>query len=64
MTIEELIEEVTAYFSDTSRSRSETREGLECLSNEIEVLLDTLDDDEDDDEWQDVDDDSELGGEG
>lgn len=37
---------VDDFFSDTSRSPAETREGLEHLRCEIDMLLDTLPDDE------------------
>lgn len=42
MKLEELKKAVEKFFSDTSRSPTETREGLEEVSDLIEILCDTL----------------------
>ncbi len=47
MTLEQVKDAIQRYYSDTSRSRSQTRDGLEELASDIEVLLDSLDDDDD-----------------
>lgn len=44
MTYEELKAALQRYFGDTARSREETREGLENLAGEIDMMLDTLGD--------------------
>lgn len=44
MTEDELLEAVTRFYSDTSRSRAETKEVLENLITELEMLISTLDD--------------------
>lgn len=44
MTVEELKAQVDLFFSDTSRSPEETREGLEEVSDHIAMLCDTLPD--------------------
>lgn len=46
MDIEELKEAINKFFGDTSRSRSETKEGLEEASDHIQTMLDTLQDEE------------------
>ena len=47
MEYEKLEEVVTDYFSDQSRSKSETREDLRCLIDHIKTLIESLGDDED-----------------
>lgn len=42
MKLEELKKAVDKFFSDTSRSPAETREGLEEVSEHIKMLCDTL----------------------
>ncbi len=42
MTYECLLEAIQSYYGDTSRSREETREGLEDLLEEVKLLIDTL----------------------
>lgn len=42
MKLEELKEAVEKFFADTSRSPTETRDGLEEVSDLIEILCDTL----------------------
>jgi hypothetical protein len=42
MTYEELKDALSRYFGDTRRSPEETREGLENLRDEIDMLLETL----------------------
>lgn len=44
MNLEELKNAVDKFFSDTSRSPIETREGLEEVSDLIQMLCDTLPD--------------------
>lgn len=44
MNLEELKKAVDKFFSDTSRSPTETREGLEEVSDHIKMLCDTLPD--------------------
>lgn len=44
MTYEKLKEALMAYFSDTSRSAAETKEGLETLAEEAQMLADSIDD--------------------
>ncbi len=44
---EKIIEAVRALFNDTSVSRSTTKELLEEVAGEIDVLVSSLDDDED-----------------
>lgn len=44
MSIEEILEAIQAYYGDTSRSREETREGLDEVAGELETLLETLED--------------------
>lgn len=45
-TVKEVKDKVEEFFSDTSRSRSSTREGLEDVSGYIDTLLMSLNDDE------------------
>lgn len=47
MTLEQVKDSIQRYYGDTSRSRSQTRDGLEELASDIEVFLASLDDDED-----------------
>lgn len=47
MTLEQVKNAIQSYYGDTSRSRSQTRDGLEELASDIEVFLSSLDDDED-----------------
>lgn len=42
MEYQEMLSAVKAFFGDTSRSPSETREGLEDLVADIEMLIDSL----------------------
>jgi hypothetical protein len=42
MSIQELKEAVDRFFSDTSRSPEETREGLEQVADHISMLCETL----------------------
>lgn len=42
MSYDELKMALELFFGDTSRSAEETREGLESLRDEIDMLLDTL----------------------
>lgn len=45
MTYEQLQAYLMRFFSDTSRPQNETKEGLLSLVDEIDVLIQTLDDD-------------------
>lgn len=45
-TEQELIDHIQKFYGDTSRSRAQTREGLENASEMIDTLIDTLQDDE------------------
>ncbi|HBO2935209.1 TPA: hypothetical protein L4R50_000205 [Pseudomonas aeruginosa] len=42
ITIEQLLETIRAFYSDTSRPRDQTRAGLEEAQEEIELLLNAL----------------------
>jgi hypothetical protein len=42
MTLKEVKDAINKFFSDTSRSPAKTREGLEDLVCELEVMLDAL----------------------
>ncbi|WP_434642700.1 hypothetical protein [Achromobacter piechaudii] len=42
MSIEEIKSAVQRYYSDTSRTRQKTRDGLEEIASDVEMLLDTL----------------------
>lgn len=42
MSIEEIKSAIQRYYSDTSRTRQETRDGLEEIAGDVEMLLDTL----------------------
>lgn len=42
MTYEQALEAIKEFFGDTSREASETKEGLQGLRDEIEMLIDTL----------------------
>ena len=44
MTTQELMEAIQRYYGDTSRSREETREGLEEVRDQIDLLIDSLGD--------------------
>lgn len=46
MEVEELKAKVSEFFGDTSRSPSETREGLEEVVGHIELLIESLPSDE------------------
>lgn len=46
MTYIELKAAVDAYFSDRSRSVSDTREGLENLRDELDMMIDSLPDED------------------
>lgn len=46
-TPEEIKSAIQRYYSDTSRSRQETRDGLEEIAANVEMLIDTLRDDTD-----------------
>lgn len=46
MTTDELMQQVNAYIGDTSRSTTETREGLEEVRDEIEIMIEALLEDE------------------
>lgn len=45
MNIEEIKSAIQRYYSDTGRTRQETRDGLEEIAGDVEMLLDTLRDD-------------------
>lgn len=47
MTKEELREHVQKFYSDTTRSRAETRSALEDIADEIDLLIESLDDRDD-----------------
>lgn len=49
MTYEELRTHVMDYFGDTSRSAAQTKEDLETLAEECQMLADSIDDDTDED---------------
>ena len=42
MNYEELKQALMTFFGDTSRSAEETKDGLESLRDEIEMLIETL----------------------
>jgi len=42
MTLDQLVEAVKLYWADKSRTPEETAEGLRSLSDEIEILIDSL----------------------
>src|SRR5574337_448469 len=44
-TKDEVLEEINEFFSDDSRTPSETREGLQEIRDEIDTLIDCLDSD-------------------
>lgn len=44
MTIDELKEAVRAFYSDTSRSRAETKDALEDLAADVDAFIDSLND--------------------
>ena len=44
MTIDEIKKAVREFYSDTSRSRPETKEALEGLYDDIECYIESLDD--------------------
>lgn len=44
MDLDELKEALNKFFGDTSRSRSDTKQGLIELRDEIDLLLETLED--------------------
>lgn len=46
MTLDSVKQSIQDFFGDTSRSRSETREGLEELRDEVDTLLESLQDDD------------------
>lgn len=46
MDYETLLNMVRTYFSDTSRSPEQTRNGLDNLVGEIEMMIDSLPDDD------------------
>lgn len=46
VTVEEVMAKVREFFSDTTRSRGETREGLIEIRGEIHELIDALDEDD------------------
>lgn len=39
---DKVLEAIRAYFSDTTRSQEETKDGLETFAEEIELLLNAL----------------------
>lgn len=45
MTLEDVKEAVNEFFSDTTRSQEETREGLVDLKGDIHILIDAIDED-------------------
>ena len=45
MTEQELKAAIQKFYSDQSRSREQTKEGLEDALDEIEMLIETLEDD-------------------
>ncbi|MCE3602732.1 hypothetical protein LXA47_03855 [Massilia sp. P8910] len=53
MNKDELRAHVQAFYSDTSRSRAETRDALEDIQEEIELLVESLYDDEPDESLDD-----------
>lgn len=46
MTLDQVRDAVQRFYGDTSRTRAETKEGLEELLSDIETMIDSLDDDE------------------
>ncbi|MES2729982.1 MAG: hypothetical protein V4621_07830 [Pseudomonadota bacterium] len=44
MTYEQVIEAIKALYSNTGRSRADTKSDLEAIVEECEILIDTLDD--------------------
>lgn len=46
MSVEQLRKAVQDFYGDTSRSRAETKEGLEEILCDIETLIASLDDDD------------------
>lgn len=50
MTYDELRGHVQEFFGDTKRSKTETKECLLSLVDEIQTMADTIDDDEEDHE--------------
>ena len=46
MTKDQLLEAVRDFYGDQSRSREETRDALAEIGDEIEILVESLDDDE------------------
>ena len=49
----ELKETVDRFFTDKSRSRAETKDDLETLRDEIEVMIESLEDAEDSEDEED-----------
>lgn len=45
-TLEQLQSAVRQFYGDTSRSREETREALEELASDIEVMIESLQDED------------------
>jgi hypothetical protein len=46
MDIEDIKKQIDTFFSDTSRSKSETKDGLGELSDHCQMLSDTIQDDD------------------
>lgn len=44
MEYEDLKTAVMDYYSDTSRTREDTKDGLEAIIEEVRMLIDTLED--------------------
>ncbi|MDG9784667.1 hypothetical protein [Metapseudomonas otitidis] len=43
-TKEQIVETIKEFYGDTSRSREETREALEEVRDELEILIESLED--------------------
>ena len=43
-TIKDIVDAINRYHGDLSRTREETREGLEEVASHVEAILDSLDD--------------------
>lgn len=47
MTVKEVKETLNKFFGDTNRSRKATRDGLEELKEEIELMIGMMDEEDD-----------------
>lgn len=43
-TVKDIIDLINRYHGDLSRSREETREGMEEIASHVDVILDSLED--------------------